>query len=57
MSILIKLKLKNNLRSSNKKLLKRAITNNFPQLWNKLLITVTNENNKILLKTNLQILT
>ena len=41
----IKLKLKNNLRSSNKKLLKQDITHKFPQLWNKLNITVTNENN------------
>ena len=45
MSDLIKLKLKNSLRSSNKKLLKQDITNNCPQLWNKLPITVTNENN------------
>ena len=45
MSDSIKLKLKNNLRSSNKKLLKQDITNNFPQLWNKLPITVTYENN------------
>ena len=45
MSDSIKLKLKNNLRSSNKKLLKQDITNNFPQLWNKLPITVTNEIN------------
>ena len=45
MSDSIKLKLKNNLRLSNKKLLKQDITNNFPQLWNKLPITVTNENN------------
>ena len=45
MSDLIKLKLKNSLRSSNKKLLKQDITNNCPQLWNKLPITVTKENN------------
>ena len=32
MSDSIKLKLKDNLRSSNKKLLKQDITNNFPQL-------------------------
>ena len=44
MSDSIKLKLKNNLRLSNKKLLKQDITYNFPQLWNKLPITVTNEN-------------
>ena len=52
MSDSIKLKLKSNLGSSNKKLLKQDITNNFPQLWNKLPITVTNENNTILLKAN-----
>ena len=45
MSDLIKLKLKNSLRSSNKKLLKQDITNNCPQLLNKLPITVTKENN------------
>ena len=49
----IKLKLKNNLRSSNKKLLKQDITNNFPQLWNKLPITVTNENNTNSFKSKL----
>ena len=49
----IKLKLKNNLRSSNKKLLKQDITNNFPQLWNKLPITVTNENNTNTFKNKL----
>ena len=53
MSDSIKLKLKNNLRSSNKKLLKQDITNNFPQLWNKLLITVTNENNTNTFKSKL----
>ena len=36
MSNSITLKLKNNLRSFNKKLLKQDITSNFPQLWNKL---------------------
>ena len=45
MSDSITLKLKHNLRSSNKKLLKQDITNNCPQLWNKLNVTVTNENN------------
>ena len=45
MSDTIKLKLKNNIRSYNKKLLKQDITNNCPQLWNKLPITFTNENN------------
>ena len=49
----IKLKLKNNLRSSNKKLLKQDITNLFPQLWNKLSITVTNENNTNTFKSKL----
>ena len=53
MSDSIKLKLKNNLRSSNKKLLKQDITNNFPQLWNKLPITVTNENNTNTFKSKL----
>ena len=38
MSDSIKFKLKNNLRSSNKKLLKQDITK-FPQLWNNLYIT------------------
>ena len=50
------LKLKNNLRSSNKKLLKhiiKDITNNFPQLWNKLPITVTNEINTNTFKSKL----
>ena len=45
MSDTIKLKLKNNIRSYNKKLLKQDITNNCPQLQNKLPITVTNETN------------
>ena len=53
MSDSIKLKLKSNLRSSNKKLLKQDITNNFPQLWNKLPITVTNENNTNTFKSKL----
>ena len=53
MSDSIKLKLKNNPRSSNKKLLKQDITNNFPQLWNKLPITVTNENNTNTFKSKL----
>ena len=53
MSDSIKLKLKNNLRSSNKKLLKQDINNNFPQLWNKLPITVTNENNTNTFKSKL----
>ena len=53
MSDSIKLRLKNNLRSSNKKLLKQDITNNFPQLWNKLPITVTNENNTNTFKSKL----
>ena len=53
MSDSIKLKLKNNLRSSNKKLLKQDITNNCPQLWNKLPITVINENNTNTLKSKL----
>ena len=53
MSDSIKLKLKNNLRSSNKKLLKQNIINNFPQLWNKLPITVTNENNTNTFKNKL----
>ena len=53
MSDLIKLKLKNSLRSSNKKLLKQDITNNCPQLWNKLPITVTNENNTNTFKSKL----
>ena len=53
MSDSIKLKLKNNLRSSNKKLLQQDITNNFPQLWNKLPITVTNENNTNTFKSKL----
>ena len=46
-------KLKSNLRSSNKKLLKQDITNNFPQLWNNLPITVTNENNTNTFKSKL----
>ena len=50
---LIKLKLKNSLRSSNKKLLKQDITNNCPQLWNKLPITVTKENNTNTFKSKL----
>ena len=45
MSDSIKLKLKNNLRLSNKKLLKQDMTHNFLQFWNKLPRTVTNENN------------
>ena len=53
MSDSIKLKLKSNLRSSSKKLLKQDITNNFPQLWNKLPITVTNENNTNTFKSKL----
>ena len=53
MSDSIKLKLKSNLRSSNKKLLKQDITNHFPQLWNKLPITVTNENNTNTFKSKL----
>ena len=53
MSDSIKLKLKNNLGSSNKKLLKQDITNNIPQLWNKLPITVTNENNTNTFKSKL----
>ena len=53
MSDSIKLKLKNNLRSSNKKMLKQDITNTFPQLWNKLPITVTNENNTNSFKSQL----
>ena len=53
MSDSIKLKLKSNLRSSNKKLLKQDITDNFPQLWNKLPITVTNENNTNTFKSKL----
>ena len=53
MSDSIKLKLKSNLRSSYKKLLKQDITNNFPQLWNKLPITVTNENNTNTFKSKL----
>ena len=53
MSDLIKLKLKNSLRSSNKKLLKQDITNNCPQLLNKLPITVTNENNTNTFKNKL----
>ena len=47
-----KLKLKNNLRSSNKKLLKQNITNNFPSEY-KLPITVTNENNTNTFKSKL----
>ena len=47
------LKLKNNLISSNKKLLKQDITNNFQQLWNNLPITVTNENNTNTFKSKL----
>ena len=54
MSDLIKLKLKNSLRSSNKKLLKQDITNNCSQLWNKLPITVTNENNTNTFKSKLR---
>ena len=53
MSDSIKLKLKSNLRSSNKKLLKQDITNHFPQLWNKLPITVTNEKNTNTFKSKL----
>ena len=53
MSDSIKLKLNNNPRSSNKKLLKQDISNNFPQLWNKLPITVTNENNTNTFKSKL----
>ena len=53
MSDLIKLKLKNSLRSSNKKLLKQDITNNCPQLLNKLPITVTKENNTNTFKSKL----
>ena len=49
----IKLKLKNNLKSSNKKLLKQDIINNFPQLWNKLPVTVINENNTNTFKSKL----
>ena len=52
MSDSIKLKLKNNLKSSNKRMFKQDITNNFPQRWNKLPITVTNENNKNTFKAN-----
>ena len=52
MSDSIKFKLKNNLRSSNKKLLKQDITK-FPQLWNNLHITVTNENNTNTFKSKL----
>ena len=52
MSYSNKLKLKNNLRS-NKKLLKQDITNTFPQLWNKLPITVTNENKTNTFKSKL----
>ena len=36
-----------------KKLLKQDITNNFPQLWNKLPITVTNENSTNTFKSKL----
>ena len=53
MSDLIKLKLKNSLRSSNKKMLKQDITNNCPQLLNKQPITVTNENNTNTFKSKL----